>query len=234
MPFERHVVISGAGKGIGREMALHLAGTGRYVLHLVSRTATTLDATVTDCLAAGAKVHRYVADLTSAEAVNGIHWDFQESIPIALVNNAGGYLGKSLESTTPEELQQQLNQNLFAAFHLTNALLDNLRRAGDGRVLTIGSIAAVDGLKRGGAYAASKHALRGWSASLRKELASQGIAVSLVNIGPTWSSSWEGSGMDPDRIVDPKDVALMVETLLRLSHRSVVEEVLVMPAMGDL
>ena len=127
-----------------------------------------------------------------------------------------------------------MNQNLFAAFHLTNALLDNLRRAGDGRVLTIGSIAAVDGLKRGGAYAASKHALRGWSASLRKELASQGIAVSLVNIGPTWSSSWEGSGMDPDRIVDPKDVALMVETLLRLSHRSVVEEVLVMPAMGDL
>lgn len=134
MPFERHVVISGAGKGIGREMALHLAGTGRYVLHLVSRTATTLDATVADCLAAGAKVHRYVADLTSAEAVNGIHWDFQESIPIALVNNAGGYLGKSLESTTPEELQQQVNQNLFAAFHLTNALLDNLeksrRRAG--------------------------------------------------------------------------------------------------------
>jgi len=234
MPLERHVVISGAGKGIGREIALHLAGTGRYVLHLVSRTASSLDATVSDGLAAGAQVHRYLADLTSAEAAKGIRWHFDEPMPIALVNNAGGYLGKPLESTTPEELQQQLNQNLFAAFHLTNALLANLRRAGDGRVVTIGSVAAVEGLKRGGAYAASKHALRGWSASLRQELATDGIAVSLVNIGPTWSSSWEGSGMDPDRIVDPKDVALMVETLLRLSHRSLVEEVLVMPAKGDL
>jgi short-subunit dehydrogenase len=234
MTLERHVVISGAGKGIGREMALHLAGTGRYMLHLVSRTASTLDATVSDCEAAGARVRRYVADLTSMEAVRGIRWDFEEPMPIALVNNAGGYLGKSLVSTTPEELQQQLNQNLFAAFNLTNTLLDDLKKAGDGRVITIGSIAAVEGLKRGGAYAASKHALRGWSASLRQELASEGIAVTLVNIGPTWSSSWDGSGMDPDRIVDPRDVALLVETLLRFSHRSVVEDVLVMPAMGDL
>jgi short-subunit dehydrogenase len=234
MTLERHVVISGAGKGIGREMALHLAGTGRYMLHLVSRTASTLDATVSDCEAVGARVRPYVADLTSMEAVRGIRWDFEEPMPIALVNNAGGYLGKSLVSTTPEELQQQLNQNLFAAFNLTNTLLDDLKKAGDGRVITIGSIAAVEGLKRGGAYAASKHALRGWSASLRQELASEGIAVTLVNIGPTWSSSWDGSGMDPDRIVDPRDVALLVETLLRFSHRSVVEDVLVMPAMGDL
>lgn len=234
MTLERHVVISGAGKGIGREIALHLASSGRYILHLVSRTPESLDRTVGDCLSRGARVFRYVADLTDAAAVNAIAWSFEEPLPIAVLNNAGGYLGKPLAGTTPDELQVQLDLNLFAAFHLTHSLLDRILQAGDGRILSIGSIAAVDGLKRGGAYAASKHALRGWSASLRQELASQGVGVSLLNIGPTWSSSWEGSGMDPDRIVDPTDVALMVETLLRLTHRSVVEELLLMPAKGDL
>lgn len=234
MSLDRHVVISGAGKGIGRVIALHLAQSGRHVLHLVSRTAASLDDTARECRTLGSTVRTYAADLTDAGQLSSIRWEFAEPLPIALINNAGGYLGRPLIQTTREELQTQLDQNLFAAFNLTNALLPMMIERGDGRVVSIGSIAAVDGLERGGAYAASKHALRGWSASLRKELIRVGVGVSLVNIGPTWSSSWEGSDMDPDRIIDPKDVALVMETLLRLSSRSLVEELLLMPSKGDL
>lgn len=229
-----YVVISGAGKGIGRIIALHLAQTGGYELVLVSRTATSLDDTVDACRALGCETHAIAADLSDPASLSSIVWPFSKSIPIALINNAGGYLGKDLTKTTADELYHQINQNLLTAFNLTNALIAHLREHGLGKILTVGSIAAVDGLERGGAYAASKHALRGWSASLRKELRHEGIGVSLINIGPTWSSSWEGSGMDPARIIDPNDVAILMESLLRLSPRTVAEEILLMPMKGDL
>lgn len=232
--FESYVVISGAGKGIGRVIALHLAGTGRYSLVLVSRTASSLAETTDACRALGCDTHAIAADLTDPASLSAVAWPFSEPKPIALINNAGGYIGKKLSDTSVSELQTQLDQNLMTAFNLTSALLPHLRQHGQGKILTVGSIAAVDGLERGGAYAASKHALRGWSASLRQELRHEDIGVSLVNIGPTWSSSWEGSSMDPNRIIDPQDVAIVMESLLRMSPRSVVEELLLMPMRGDL
>lgn len=232
--FESYVVISGAGKGIGRVIALHLAKSGRYSLVLVSRTASSLAETTAACRAVGCETHSIAADLTDPASLSSVSWPFSQPKPIGLINNAGGYIGKKLAETTVSELQTQLDQNLMTAFNLTSALLPHLRTHGQGKILTIGSIASVDGLERGGAYAASKHALRGWSASLRQELRHEEIGVSLVNIGPTWSSSWEGSKMDPNRIIDPQDVALVMESLLQLSSRSVVEELLLMPMRGDL
>jgi short-subunit dehydrogenase len=228
-----YVVISGAGKGIGRVIALHLAQTGGYELVLVSRTATSLEETTLACRALGCETHAIAADLSDPAALSSIVWPFSKPIPIALINNAGGYLGKNITETTADELYHQINQNLLTAFNLTNSLIARIREHGNGKILSVGSIASVNGLERGGAYAASKHALRGWSASLRKELRHEGIGVSLVNIGPTWSSSWEGSGMDPARIIDPNDVAILMESMLRLSPRSVVDEVLLMPMKGD-
>lgn len=232
--FESYVVISGAGKGIGRVIALHLAQTGRYSLVLVSRTASSLSETTDACRQLGCVTHAIATDLTDPASLQSVSWPFSEPKPIALINNAGGYIGKKLAETTLGELQTQLDQNLMTAFNLTSALLPHLRKHGKGKILTVGSIAAVDGLERGGAYAASKHALRGWSASLRQELRHDDIGVSLVNIGPTWSSSWEGSSMDPNRIIDPNDVAVLMDALLQLSPRSVVEELLMMPMRGDL
>jgi len=229
-----YVVISGAGKGIGRTIALYLAQTGLYELILVSRTASSLAETADACRAIGCETHAIAVDLSNPAELSSIVWPFSKPIPIALINNAGGYLGKKLTETKPDELYHQINQNLLTAFNLTNSLIGYIREHGHGKILSVGSIAAVDGLERGGAYAASKHALRGWSASLRKELRHEGIGVSLVNIGPTWSSSWEGSSMDPARIIDPSDVAILMDSLLRLSPQSVVEEVLLMPMMGDL
>ncbi len=229
--FSAYVVISGAGKGIGRSIALHLAKTGRYALVLVSRSAESLDQTAADCRAEGCLAIAVAADISQPISID---WPFNEAKPVHLINNAGGYIGKKLGLTSSEEVYQQIQQNLMTAFNLTSSLLPHIRANGPGKILSVGSIAAIDGLERGGAYAASKHALRGWSASLRKELRHEGIAVSLVNIGPTWSSSWDGSSMDPNRIIDPHDVALMMETLLQLSPRSVAEEVLIMPMQGDL
>ncbi len=233
MDMERTVVVTGAGKGIGAVIARHLAASGRYRLLLVSRTAASLEATAEACRNAGAQVDTQALDLTDAAAVAAWQPTFAPG-PIALVNNAGGYLGKPLAETTDADMLGQVEQNLMAGFRITRKLLPALEAGGDGRIITIGSIAAVQGLERGGAYAAGKHAVLGWSRSLRLELRHKGIAVTTVNIGPTWSSSWDGSDMDPARIMDPTDVARTIAYLLDMSPRTVAEEILLMPAKGDL
>ena len=85
--FDSYVVISGAGKGIGRVIALHLARTGRHALVLVSRTAASLAETTDACRALGCQTHAIAADLTDPASLSAVTWPFSEPKPIALINN---------------------------------------------------------------------------------------------------------------------------------------------------
>ncbi len=78
----------------------------------------------------------------------------------------------------------------------------------------------------------SKHALLGYTRSLRKELLDSEIGVTAINLGQTQSTSWEGSLIDRDLLIDPDDVAKIILNLADLSPRTVIEEILVKPQHG--
>ncbi|MGD8426343.1 MAG: SDR family oxidoreductase [Balneolaceae bacterium] len=230
---EASVIITGASRGIGREIALGFARETEYALVLLARTESGLKETRYLCQKAGAKSLVTVrCDASDSEAVENISLPAGFPTPEIIVNNAGSYLYKNLEETLPEEFEEQLRSNLYSAVNVTGRFLDDLKSKSHALIINICSAGAVEGLKNSGAYSASKHALLGYTRSLRLELLDTEIGVTAINLGQTQSTSWEGSSVDGNLLIDPKDVASIITSLTRLSPRTVVEEMLIKPQHG--
>lgn len=228
---ERAVIITGGSKGIGLSIAKVFARTTDRPLVLVARNTVELEEARKACLAEGAdKVEILTADITKRE-VSQI--DFGKYKPGILINNAGSFLFKELESTSLEEFESQFRINALGAFNLTSNVLPVLKKQERALIVNICSQASLKGLGDSGAYSASKHATLGYTRSLRKELQGTKIAVSAINLGQTYSTSWEGVDIDPNKLIDPEDVGRLIVSLSELSPRSVAEEIILMPQGGE-
>jgi len=100
-----------------------------------------------------------------------------------LVNNAGYLLEGAVEEVTVEEARAELETNFFGAVRMVRAVLPVMRAQGGGRIINIGSLAGLIGVPFQGFYSASKHALEGYSASLRYEVKPFSVHVSLIEPG---------------------------------------------------
>lgn len=227
------VLVTGASRGIGRAIARAFARRTDRPMILVARTASDLRQTRALCEEDGAgRVCCISCDLTDPEAVRAITLPDGFLRPGILINNAGLFLLKNLEETSYEEYLKQIQVNLFSAVHTVNRFLDDLRTWDRGLIINVCSSGALEGLADSGAYASSKHALLGYSRSLRAELMDSGIGVTALNLGQTQSTSWEGSSVDPQLLVDPQDVAELLVAVSRMSGRSVAEEIILRPQHG--
>ncbi len=228
------VIITGAGRGIGRSIAKVYAERTQHNLLLTSRTESELKETREICLKAGAENVDYIAgDLTDDDFI-------QELIkhPLALncsvlINNAGYFLQKSVLDSDIIDYVKQYEINTLTAIGLTNAVLPKLKTR-ESRIFTICSVTSVKGQARAGAYSAAKHGLLGYMQSLREALKDTKISTTAFNLGQTWSTSWDGSGIDPERLIDPEDIGLMMVSLCGMSSRTCVEEVIIQPQQGEL
>ncbi|WP_445664999.1 SDR family oxidoreductase [Fodinibius sp. AD559] len=227
------VVITGASRGIGRRIAQAFARETDYALLLIARTKSDLKDTQTICHNIGDNYFITAAlDAADPKAVQKLKLPEDFPPPKIIINNAGSFLLKPLQKTTHEEFTQQIQANLYSAVNITKFFLDNLKSKPNALVVNICSAGAVEGLKDSGAYSASKHALLGYTRSLRQELMETEVGVTAINLGQTQSTSWEGSLIDRDLLIDPDDVANIVLNLTQLSSRTVVEEILVKPQHG--
>lgn len=227
------VLITGASRGIGRSIAITFAATTNRPLLLLSRNEEKLNKTKELCLKAGAEQVEIIAcdaadthQLESIEIKNG----FPE--PAILINNAGGYLYKKVTETTREEFLHQINMNLFTAVNTVNRFLDTLKRHDRALIINVCSVGALHGLAESGAYSSAKHALLGYTRSLRQELMNTDIGVTAINLGQTHSPSWEESTMSPEKLINPSDIASLVVQMSKLSHRTIVEEIIIQPQHG--
>jgi short-subunit dehydrogenase len=231
---ENHsVVITGASRGIGRSIAQFFARETNYALLLIARTKSDLQDTQTLCSnISDNKVAIIPCDAAKPKSVEKLKLPKNFPPPKIIINNAGSFLLKSLQKTTHEEFAQQIQANLYSAVNITQRFLDDLKSKSHAVIINICSAGAVEGLKDSGAYSASKHALLGYTRSLRQELLETEIGVTAINLGQTQSTSWEGSLVDRDLLIDPNDVAKIILHLTQLSPRTVVEEILVKPQHG--
>lgn len=227
------VVITGASRGIGRRIAQGFARNTDFALLLIARTKSDLKDTKTLCAKEGKnKIVTVACDASDSNATANISLPDAFPKPRFVVNNAGSYLLKPLQKTTHEEFNQQMQANLYSAVNITNRFLDDLKENEHSLIINICSEGALVGLEDSGAYSASKHALLGYTRSLRKELIETDVGVTALNLGQTQSTSWEGSLIDRDLLIDPDDVAQIIINLTALSARTVVEEMLVKPQHG--
>jgi len=112
-----------------------------------------------------------------------------------LINNAGFAVGGFAEDIKLEELRRQFDTNFFGAVAMTKAVLPAMRRQHSGHIIMISSIAGLLGSFTVSSYSASKHALEGWSESLRLEVNSLGIKVVLVEPGAFQTGIWTSAVM---------------------------------------
>ncbi len=171
-------LVTGVSSGIGREIAQLLAERGFQVFGTVRdlRTAATI---------AGVELIRL--DVTGEAAVTQAAQDVLQKAGRlhALINNAGYALTGALEETSIQEAQQQFDTNFFGVLRVTQAVLPAMRRQGFGRIVNISSVAGFLPMPYMGIYAASKHALEGYTETLDHEVRGFGIRVSLVEPGFT-------------------------------------------------
>lgn len=230
---ETSVLITGASQGIGRSIAITFAALTNRPLYLLARNLENLEETKTLCEKAGAaNVEIAACDLTAPTQVEALSIPANFPQPGIVINNAGGYLYKTLSETTVEEFRHQVDVNLFSAVNVVNRFRDALLKLDRALIVNICSVGALRGLADSGAYSAAKHALLGYTRSLRDELKNTKIAVSAINLGQTHSPSWDESAMSPEKLVDPSDISKIIVIISELSERSVVEEIIIQPQHG--
>tara|TARA_R110002096_G_scaffold52042_3_gene135740 strand:- start:1728 stop:2441 length:714 start_codon:yes stop_codon:yes gene_type:complete len=233
MSFEQtSVLITGGSKGIGLEIAKVFARSTKHAIVLIARNKAELEIAKLACEQEGAThVKTISVDLTDAEALSSI--DFEALNPGIIVNNAGSFLFKNLQDSSTSEFESQFRINTLGAFNISQTVLPSLRKQDRALIVNICSQASLKGYGDSGAYTMSKHALLGYTRSLRKELMDTNIAVSAINLGQTYSTSWHEVDIDPKKLIDPKDVGQLIVALSQLSAQSVVEEINLMPQGGE-
>jgi short-subunit dehydrogenase len=176
----RTTLVTGVSSGIGREIAQLLAERGARVF-----------GTVRDLQSAnpirGVEIIRLeVTDDSSVnEAVQSI---VQKAGPVQfLVNNAGYAAFGALEETSMEEARQQFETNFFGVLRVTNAILPSMRQNGQGRIVNISSVVGFLPAPYMGIYAASKHALEGYTETLDHEVRRFGVRATLIQ--PAYTKS---------------------------------------------
>jgi short-subunit dehydrogenase len=167
-----NIIITGASKGIGYAIAEIFAANG-HNLYLTSKTESSLQKAVATLQQAYplVTIDSFPADLSiKSEVAQFSKWCLGKTTPHILVNNAGNFVPGKLQNEADGQLEQQLNTNLFSAYHLTRALLPSMLTTGAGHIFNICSIASLAAYENGGAYSISKFALLGFSKNLRLEL----------------------------------------------------------------
>lgn len=185
-------LVTGASRGIGLAITRHLSERG-WAVYATARSADDLRA-----LGQLPNVHPVRLDITDREAIAGL----RDQLPSRLdgvVNNAGIIVQGPVETVPIEDLSRQLEVNVTAQIAVVQAVLPQLRAA-QGRVVFMSSVSGLITTPGTGAYSASKYALESLADALRMELRPWGIAVSLIEPGPTRTDMWGDALDDYDRM----------------------------------
>jgi len=179
-------VLTGAASGMGEQMAHQLADKGSN-LALIDRDAVRLSA-VTDAIRsrhADLDVTAYVVDLVDTSAIDDLAARVLADHPrvTLLINNAGVGLGGRFDQLTAEEFDWLIAINFQAPVAMTRAFLPTLKKSTGSHIVNVSSLFGLIAPPGQTAYAASKFAIRGFSESLRHELADDGIGVTTIHPG---------------------------------------------------
>jgi hypothetical protein len=231
------IVVTGGTQGIGRAVIEKFTQSG-FDVATCSRTTAALHTLQENVRQKRPDVAVFIkqADLSDKKQVHSF-CEFVTALnrPVdVLVNNAGIFIPGEIASEDDGALERMMDANLFSAYNTTRGLLSPMMKRRRGHIFNICSIASFMAYSNGGSYAISKFALLGFSKCLRSELKGHGIRVTAVMPGATLTESWRGTDLNEDRFMKAEDVAETIYSAYTLSDRSVVEEIILRPQLGDL
>lgn len=199
-PFDltgRTALVTGAGRGLGREISLGLAKAGAHVI-VNGRDAAALEAVVATIADAGGSAEAAAFDV--ADTCAGEAFAAGRSQLDILVNNVGARDRRPLDQLDPDAFGRMLETNLTGAYALSRAVAGLMRAAGWGRIVNITSIAGPIARAGDPAYTASKGGLEALTKALAAELGPDGVTVNAVAPGPFATEINAEAASEPDTL----------------------------------
>lgn len=218
-------LVTGAGRGIGRAIALKLAAAGFDVAVNYQTSAAAAEALASEIVILGRRAIAVQADVADSAAVRAMTATIEDRLgPVSLlVNNAGLSWSGLFQDTDPDTWRRLFSVNVDGAYHCIQAVLPQMLQEKDGSIINIASIWGLHGASCEVAYAATKAALVGMTRSLAAELAPSGIRVNAVAPGCIETDMLRALGEETTaslaaetpmgRIGTPEDVAKAVRFL---------------------
>ncbi|GAA3917507.1 3-ketoacyl-ACP reductase [Hymenobacter algoricola] len=221
-------LVTGAGKGIGRAVALALAQEGVHV-GLLARTESQLQSVAREIEALGVKAAVVTTDVADRAAVEAAISQVQDQLgPIdILINNAGIGTFAKLVDMPPAEWEHIVQVNLMGTYYATRAVLPGMIARETGDIINIASTAGLRGAATTSAYSASKFAIMGLTESLMQEVRKHNIRVSALTpstVATELAISNSLTDGNPDKVMQPEDLAEFMIAQLKLNRRIFIKE----------
>ena len=228
----RVAAITGAGSGIGRALAVELAGRGAH-LALSDVDVDGLAETVTRCRPLGVTVTSQQLDVADRAAV----FAWADAVVVEhgrvnlIVNNAGVGLGATVDVLSEEDFSWLMAIDFWGVVHGTQAFLPHLKAAGEGHVVNISSVFGLVSIPSQSAYNAAKFAVRGFTDALRMELevADEGVSSTTIHPGGIKTDIARNSRVDPsmkDQAGTPDEIAAQFDKLALTSAPKAARQIL--------
>jgi 3-oxoacyl-[acyl-carrier protein] reductase len=225
---DKVALVTGAGKGIGKAIAVALAQEGVHV-GLLARTEKDIRAVADEVKALGVNASFATTDVSNRAEVEAAVAKLQQDLgPVdILINNAGtGTFGKFLE-LEPEVWENQIKVNVFGVYYTTRAVLPQMIERQTGDIINISSTAGKSGSAVTSAYSASKFAVFGLSESLMQEVRKHNIRVTALAPSTIVTELAQSANLitgDPERVMHPEDFAELIIAQLKLNKRVLLKE----------
>lgn len=216
-------LITGAGKGIGRAIAIALAKEGVNTA-LLARTKSDLEKVAAEIQELGVETAIITADVSNLTSVNEAVEQVQQELGFIdiLINNAGiASFGKFLD-LEPEQWERIIKVNLMGPYYVTRAVLPAMISKKIGDIINISSTAGLRGAAVTSAYSASKFGLMGLSESLMQEVRKHNIRVTTLipsTVSTDMAMDLKLTDGNPEKVMQPEDFAELVIFQLKLNRR---------------
>ena len=224
----KNALITGAGKGIGKAIAIALAKEGVNVI-LVARTQSDLDEVANEVNKLGVQSVALTADVSDISSVNKAvaeALDKFKTIDI-LINNAGIAAFGNILEMEPQAWERIIQVNLMGTYYTTRAVLPNMIERKTGDIINISSTAGLKGNASTSAYSASKFAVLGLTESLMQEVRKHNIRVTALTpstVATEMAKDLKLTDGNPETVMQAEDVAELIVAQLKLNRRVFIKD----------
>ncbi len=222
-------VVTGATKGIGKEIAAALLREGARVA-ICSRDGAAVEETVSELSSRG-EIAGTACDVSSWEDVEALFQFVEEKLgPVdILVNNAGVGHFAPVDELTLEQWRQVIDINLSGPFYCVRAAVPQMKKQGTGFILNIGSLAGRNTFPSGAAYNASKFGLNGFSEAIMLDLRHHGIRVAQIMPGSV-DTEFQPGASKTDWKLEPSEIAETAVDLISMPDRNLISRLEMRPS----
>lgn len=220
-------VVTGAGKGVGKALAIYLAKM-QYKIILLARDEMALDAVCKSIAKEGGDAEYYSVDVAQASKVeNCLSKIIKKHKQINLLINNAAILKRGTIDLSDEEIQELININLNGAIYVAKYTALHMKKQRSGYIINISSLGGKVAASFSGIYAASKFGLSGYSEALTKEMSLYDVKVTSICPSMIATEMSKGRKFQPEQMIQTSDIIKTVNYLLDLSQNAIPVEILI-------